>query len=169
MSDLTDKAAAIRLLVLDVDGVLTDGRLHFLADGTEVKSFHVRDGAGIKALRKAGVEVAIISGRKSAAVDARMAELGVGNVIQNCDDKATAVRELMTKLGVEKKEVACVADNTPDLPMFEFAELAVSVADAHTDVIARATWTTDNVGGRGAVREVCDLILRARQQPGEIQ
>lgn len=164
MSAPIDKAAKIGLLVLDVDGVLTDGRVYFSSDGSEIKSFDVRDGAGIKALLRAGVTVAVISGRRSAAVDTRMAELGVEHVFQGCDDKAKVLQALMKDTGIVSEQVACVGDDTPDLPMFDHAGLAIGVADAHPEVVARVHWTTGNRGGFGAVREVCDMILSAQAE-----
>ena len=155
-------AAQIRLLVLDVDGVLTDGRLWFGPDGELLKAFHVRDGVGIKAVQGAGIEVAIISGRSSAAVERRAAELGIRHVRQGCDNKAQALRLLTAELGVVASAVACVGDDTPDLPMMALAALAIAVADAHADVIAAARHVTRAAGGAGAVREVCDLLLDAR-------
>ena len=154
--------AQIRLLVLDVDGVLTDGRLWFGADGEQLKAFHVRDGVGIKAIIGAGVEVAIISGRRSAAVERRAAELGLQHVRQGCNDKAEALRALCTELGVPAAAAACVGDDTPDLPMMALVALPVAVADAHPDVRAAARHVTRAAGGAGAVREVCDLLLDAR-------
>ncbi|MBS0396796.1 MAG: HAD hydrolase family protein [Proteobacteria bacterium] len=155
-------AAAIRLLVLDVDGVLTDGRLWFGPDGEQLKAFHVRDGAGIKAVRAAGIEVAIISGRRSAAVERRAAELGIAHVHQGSEDKAAALVALAAELGVPLAATACVGDDTPDLPMLRLAALPVAVADAHPQVRAAARLVTHAAGGAGAVREVCDLLLGAR-------
>jgi 3-deoxy-D-manno-octulosonate 8-phosphate phosphatase (KDO 8-P phosphatase) len=155
-------AAQIRLLVLDVDGVLTDGRLWFGPDGELVKAFHVRDGVGIKTALGAGVEVAIISGRRSAAVERRAAELGLRHVCQGCDDKAEALRALTAELGLPPGVVACVGDDTPDLPMMALVALPIAVADAHPEVLAAARHVTRAAGGAGAVREVCDLLLDAR-------
>jgi 3-deoxy-D-manno-octulosonate 8-phosphate phosphatase (KDO 8-P phosphatase) len=155
-------ARAIRLLVLDVDGVLTDGRLYLSATGEEFKAFHVRDGSGLVAVQKAGVAVAIISGRDSGAVRQRAAELGIRHVRQGVTDKAAALDELMRETGVQEREVACVGDDTPDIPMLRKAALAVAVADAHPSAAAVAHWVTASGGGRGAVREVCDLLLRSR-------
>jgi 3-deoxy-D-manno-octulosonate 8-phosphate phosphatase (KDO 8-P phosphatase) len=155
-------AARIRLLVLDVDGVLTDGRLWFGPDGEFVKAFHVRDGVGIKALIGAGVEVAIISGRRSAAVERRAAELGLRHVRQGCDDKAQALRNLAAELGTPAGAAACIGDDTPDLPMMALVALPIAVADAHPDVLAAARHVTRAAGGAGAVREICDLLLDAR-------
>ena len=149
----------VRLLVLDVDGVLTDGRLWYGADGEVLKGFHVRDGYGIKALLAIGIEVAIISGRSSPAVTRRATELGIRHVVQGCDDKGRAFDALCAALRVEPAAVACIGDDTPDLPMLERAGLAVAVADAHPDVRARADRVTTLPGGHGAVREVCDWLL----------
>ncbi len=159
---LMQRAARIRLLVLDVDGVLTDGRLYFNADGESLKTFHVRDGAGIVQLRKAGIQVAIISGRESAAVNKRMAELGVQHVMQGIHDKQAALVELLNTLQLSATSLACVGDDTPDLPMLQMAQLAVAVADAHPSVRTAAHHVTQTPGGLGAVREVCDLILLAQ-------
>ena len=149
----------VRLLVLDVDGVLTDGRLWYGADGEVLKGFHVRDGLGIKSLLAIGIEVAIISGRDSPAVARRASELGIRHVIQGCDDKGRALDALCATLRVEAAAVACIGDDTPDLPMLTRAGLAVAVADAHPDVRAVANRVTTLPGGHGAVREVCDWLL----------
>jgi len=159
---LRERARRIRLLVLDVDGVLTDGRIYMSASGEELKVFHVRDGSGLVALQRAGVTVAIISGRDSAAVTRRAAELGIVHVHQGVGDKAAELSALMDRLGVTPAETACVGDDTPDLPMLRRAGLAVAVADAHPELVGAAHWTTAAPGGRGAVREVCDLLLSAR-------
>jgi 3-deoxy-D-manno-octulosonate 8-phosphate phosphatase (KDO 8-P phosphatase) len=156
-----DRAADIRLLVLDVDGVLTDGRLLFTARGEEIKSFHVRDGAGIKQLMEHGVQVAVISGRESKAVERRMAELGISWVRQGVAHKAVVLRELLGILGLGPQALGVVGDDTPDLPMFEMARLAIAVADAHPSARAAAHHVTRTPGGAGAVREVCDLIIEA--------
>jgi 3-deoxy-D-manno-octulosonate 8-phosphate phosphatase (KDO 8-P phosphatase) len=163
MSDIAARAADIRLLVLDVDGVLTDGRLYFTARGEEMKCFHVLDGAGIVALLRAGVQVAIISGRDSPAVSKRMAELGVTYVRQGVADKSAAIRELLDTLNLTPRALACVGDDAPDLPMLQIARLAVTVPDAHASAKAHAHLVTQARGGQGAVREVCDLILAARR------
>jgi 3-deoxy-D-manno-octulosonate 8-phosphate phosphatase (KDO 8-P phosphatase) len=157
-----ERARQVRLLVLDVDGVLTDGRLHITERGEETKVFHVRDGSGIVALQRAGVPVAIISGRASAAVARRAAELNIGHLHQGVGDKGVALDALLAALGVAPQAVACVGDDTPDVPMLERAGLAVAVADAHPTARAVAHWITAAPGGRGAVREVCDLLLHAR-------
>jgi 3-deoxy-D-manno-octulosonate 8-phosphate phosphatase (KDO 8-P phosphatase) len=162
MDAVVDRAKRIRLLVLDVDGVLTDGRLYISPSGEELKVFHVRDGAGLVALQRAGVTVAIISGRDSPAVTRRAAELGIRHVRQGIDDKAAELRALMVEIGVAPGETACVGDDTPDLPMLAGAGLAVTVADGHAALRPVVHWITAAPGGRGAVREICDLLLSAR-------
>lgn len=161
---MTERARDIRLLVLDVDGVLTDGRLYFSARGEEMKAFHVRDGAGIVALRRSGVQIAVISGRRSQAVEHRMSELGITQIRQGVQDKELALRELLDVMGSGPRALACIGDDVPDLPLFAVARLACSVADAHPAVIARAHYITHARGGEGAVREICDLILDAQRQ-----
>jgi 3-deoxy-D-manno-octulosonate 8-phosphate phosphatase (KDO 8-P phosphatase) len=154
--------ARIELLILDVDGVLTDGRLYFSARGETLKVFHVRDGHGIKLLMAAGVAVAVVSGRRSAAVAVRMRELGVHHVIQACGDKVAALQRLAKRLGVEPLHCACICDDTPDLPLMSAVGVAGAVADAHPVVLAAAHWVSRANGGCGAVRELCDAVLRAR-------
>jgi 3-deoxy-D-manno-octulosonate 8-phosphate phosphatase (KDO 8-P phosphatase) len=160
--DLLERARRVRLLVLDVDGVLTDGRLHITARGEETKVFHVRDGLGLVTVQRAGIVVAIISGRESAAVTRRAGELGIRHVFQGIEDKRAALDALLAELGVAADALACVGDDSPDVPMLERAVLAVAVADAHATARAVAHWTTPSRGGQGAVREVCDLLLSAR-------
>ena len=154
--------AAIELLVLDVDGVLTDGRLYFSARGEALKVFHVRDGHGIKLVMQSGVAVAAVSGRRSAAVTARMRELGVRHVVQGCRDKVGALAALARKLGIDPLAAACLVDDTPDLPLMAAVGFAAAVADAHPLVKSAAHWISAAPGGTGAVRELCDAILRAR-------
>jgi 3-deoxy-D-manno-octulosonate 8-phosphate phosphatase (KDO 8-P phosphatase) len=162
MDAVLERAQLIRLLVLDVDGVLTDGRLFISATGEEVKVFHVRDGAGLVAVQRAGVTVAIISGRDSPAVTRRANELGIRHVYQGVGDKGAQLDRLIAELGVTAAETACVGDDTPDAPMLRRAGLAIGVADAHPALLAAAHWVTKSNGGHGAVREVCDLLLSAR-------
>jgi len=152
----------IELVALDVDGVLTDGSLYFSARGETFKVFHARDGHGIKLLMGSGVEVAAISGRRSAAVTARMRELKVRHVVQGCADKVAALRTLSHKLGIEPLKCACMVDDTVDLPLMSAVGFAAAVADAHPLVLAAAHWVSAAPGGRGAVREFTDTILRAR-------
>lgn len=156
------RARRVRLLVLDVDGVLTDGRLYFSAAGEELKVFHVRDGSGLVALRRAGIEIAIISGRDSAAVTRRASELGIQRVLQGVEDKGVALEALLAEIGVTAEQTACIGDDTPDLPMLRRAGLAIGVADSHPALHEAVHWLTPSPGGRGAVREACDLLLSAR-------
>ncbi len=163
MDTLLERAQDIRLLVLDVDGVLTDGRLYFTARGEQMKCFHVRDGAGIVQVQRAGVQVAVISGRQSRAVERRMNELGVTWIRQSVDNKLAALRELLEVTGLDPQSTASVGDDTPDLPLLETVRLAAAPADAHPSVKTQAHFVTQSPGGCGAVREVCDLILESRQ------
>ena len=164
---LLQRAARTRLLVLDVDGVMTDGRLYYDNHGNEIKAFHVRDGYGIKSVMRLGCEVAIISGRRSVAVETRLAELGVKHAVLGQDDKLPALQALAGQLGIDDLEtVACVGDDSPDLPILTAVGFAVAPADAHPDVAARVHWQTVARGGRGAVREVCDLLARAWAEAG---
>jgi 3-deoxy-D-manno-octulosonate 8-phosphate phosphatase (KDO 8-P phosphatase) len=153
---------AIRLLVLDVDGVLTDGRLYFGPRGEALKVFHVRDGHGLVQLRRAGVEVAVISGRRSAAVSARCRELGVRHVHQGVSDKAAVLKRLCARLRLVPGECACVGDDLTDVPLMRAVALSFAVADAHPQVRRAADVVTRHAGGRGAVREVCDRLLSRR-------
>jgi 3-deoxy-D-manno-octulosonate 8-phosphate phosphatase (KDO 8-P phosphatase) len=154
--------ARIQLLILDVDGVLTDGRLYFSARGEAQKVFHARDGHGIKLLMAAGVAVAAVSGRRSAAVAARMRELGVAHLIQGCGDKVAALHRLAKRLALDPLNCACMCDDTPDLPLMSAVGMAAAVADAHPLVRSAAHWISRTKGGEGAVRELCDALLRAR-------
>jgi 3-deoxy-D-manno-octulosonate 8-phosphate phosphatase (KDO 8-P phosphatase) len=165
--DLRTAAARTRLLVLDVDGVLTDGRLHYDADGRESKSFHVRDGYGIQQVLAAGVAVAVISGRRSPAAAARLAELRVPHVFLGRNDKRRVLDELLAELQIPLAAVACVGDDVIDLEIMAPAGLGITVPDAHPDVLRAADWVTASGGGRGAVREVCDLLLASRQPAGD--
>jgi 3-deoxy-D-manno-octulosonate 8-phosphate phosphatase (KDO 8-P phosphatase) len=152
----------LQLLILDVDGVLTDGRLYFGGKGEALKVFHVRDGHGIKLLMGAGVHVAAFSGRRSAATAARLRELKVPTLVQGCGDKLAALHQLTKRLGINPLNCACIADDTPDLALMAAVGLAAAVADAHPIVLAAAHWVSRAPGGFGAVRELCDAMLRAR-------
>lgn len=153
---------AIRLLVLDVDGVMTDGRLHFGPRGEALKVFHVRDGFGIQRVRRAGIEVAVISGRRSPMVAARCRELGVRHLLQGQSDKLAAFERLRARLQVSASACACVGDDVPDVPLMRKVGLAFAVADAHQDARNAAHVVTSLGGGQGAVREVCDYLLQSR-------
>lgn len=160
--DRHDVLAGIRLIAFDVDGVFTDGRFYLSDDGVESKTFSTQDGFGIRCLIKAGIEVAVISGRTSGAVDRRMAELGVPHVIQGCKDKVGAFESLASGLGIATAECAYVGDDVPDLPLLNKVGFAVAVSNAVDAVIEQCDYTTEAHGGFGAVREVCDLLLEAR-------
>ena len=150
----------VKLVVLDVDGTLTDGVIVFHDDGTQSKAFHVADGLGIVMAQAAGLRIAVISSRRSPAVAARLSELKVGDVHLDVNDKAGVLRSMMTGYGLEPHEVACVGDDLNDLPMFALAGVRIAVADAAEAVRARADWVTPRPGGRGAVRDALEEILR---------
>jgi len=161
---LKERAANIRMLVLDVDGVLTDGKLYFDHAGNELKAFNTRDGMGMKALQRAGIDVAVITGRKSGAVEHRMAQLGIQHVYQGREDKLEAFLELLEVTGLDAGQVCFAGDDWIDLPVLLRAGLAVSVADAEDQVKQQAHWITRRNGGDGAVREICNLILAAQEK-----
>ena len=161
-SELQTLAARIELVVFDVDGVLTDGRLYFGDDGTEFKAFHVRDGHGFKLLREAGIKVAALSGRRSAAVTRRMDELQVDIFRQGCQHKGQDFADLLAHFDLAGERVAYLGDDVIDLPAMRLAGLPAAVADAHPSVLAAARWVSTLRGGRGAARELCDFILEAR-------
>jgi 3-deoxy-D-manno-octulosonate 8-phosphate phosphatase (KDO 8-P phosphatase) len=152
------RPAAIRLLVLDVDGVLTDGRLYYGARGEVLKVFHVLDGHGIKAVLAAGIDVAVISGRSSAAVRRRCRDLGIRHLYQGVTEKLPVFERLCGRLRISPRASACVGDDTPDIPLMRAVGLAFAVPNAHPLVRRAAHRVTRARGGRGAVREVCDLL-----------
>ncbi|HKL78170.1 MAG TPA: HAD hydrolase family protein [Gammaproteobacteria bacterium] len=156
------RAAGIRLLVLDVDGVLTDGGIVMDDAGNEFKRFHVRDGHGIKLAQRHGIAVGLITGRRSGVVAERAAELGIAHVYQGAEDKRAALADLLARLDLAPAAMAMVGDDVVDLPLLVQAGLAVTVADGHPAVRERAHWVTAHGGGAGAVREVCDRVLRAQ-------
>ncbi len=155
-------AKRIRLLALDVDGVLTDGRLYFTDDGKELKSFNTLDGHGIKMLQSAGVQVAIITGRKTNLVAKRASDLGIEHLFQGREDKVVALQELCVKTDLELEQTAYMGDDLPDLAAVRAAGLGMSVCNAHYFVRAHADWVSELPGGMGAVREACDFILRSQ-------
>ncbi|MGH8657849.1 MAG: KdsC family phosphatase [Gammaproteobacteria bacterium] len=161
-SSVIARAKRVRLIVFDVDGVLTDGRLFLSDQGKESVCFDVKDGLGLVMLRDSGLELAVISGRKSTIVADRMEELGVKHVYLGCVDKLPVFLSLLERLGVSSAQVAYVGDDLPDLPIMRRVGLAVAVADAVERVTAVAHWQTTTQGGRGAVREVCEFILSAQ-------
>jgi 3-deoxy-D-manno-octulosonate 8-phosphate phosphatase (KDO 8-P phosphatase) len=158
--------ASIRLVAFDVDGVFTDGRFYLSDDGVESKAFSTQDGYGVRQVLDAGVEVAVISGRHSAAVQQRMDELGVRHIIQGCSDKIAAFDALTKELGVTAAECIYVGDDVPDLPLLGKVGISVAVANAVPEVREHCDYTTNSSGGFGAVREICDLLLRARTRHG---
>ncbi|MFT4613254.1 MAG: 3-deoxy-D-manno-octulosonate 8-phosphate phosphatase (KDO 8-P phosphatase) [Bacteroidia bacterium] len=160
------RAAAIKLLALDVDGVLTDGRIYYGNSGEELKAFNIKDGLGIKLLQDAGVRVAIITGRSSEIVNRRAKELGIEFIVQGREDKKTALLELCQELSLEPSDCAYMGDDLPDLGAICIAGLGMTVADGSSAVRAAAHWHSQLGGGCGAVREACEFILRAR---GELE
>lgn len=161
-------ARKIKLLILDVDGVLTDGSIILDNNGNEIKAFHVRDGHGIKMLGKAGVHVAIITGRYSEVVDRRALELGIADVYQRCYVKTTAYEQLLVTHNLKDNEVAYVGDDVVDIALLKRVGLPIVVADGVDEAKKCALMITVNRGGRGAVREVTDLLLKAAGKWGEI-
>jgi 3-deoxy-D-manno-octulosonate 8-phosphate phosphatase (KDO 8-P phosphatase) len=161
-ADVLARAARIRLAAFDVDGTLTDGRLWYSESGHETKVFHVHDGLGLKRLQAHGIQVAIISARISHPVALRAEELDIAHVYQGQSDKRECLRQIVEALNLQPEQTAFVGDDLPDLPAMSTCGLAVAVANAHPWVAERAHWQTKLGGGKGAVREVCDLILHAQ-------
>jgi 3-deoxy-D-manno-octulosonate 8-phosphate phosphatase (KDO 8-P phosphatase) len=157
-----EKIKALKLLILDVDGVLTDGRLFFDQHGNEYKCFHARDGHGLKLLRQSGVEVAVISGRNSNSVALRMQSLGIEHVYQGHENKRAAFKEILQILQLNPYQAAHVGDDLLDLPIMTQVGFAIAVHDANFAVKRYADWCTSTPGGGGAVREVCDLIMQVQ-------
>ncbi|MGB5831916.1 MAG: 3-deoxy-manno-octulosonate-8-phosphatase KdsC [Thiohalocapsa sp.] len=162
MQDPIERAKPIRAVIFDVDGVLTDGSLYLGDDGQEYKAFNSRDGHGMVMLRETGVILAIITGRRSEVVRIRMETLGIEHVYQGCRDKLPAYVQLKQQLGLDDAQVAYVGDDVVDLPVMRRVGFAVAVADAHPLVLEHAHWRTEYPGGRGAGRQVCELIMRAQ-------
>jgi 3-deoxy-D-manno-octulosonate 8-phosphate phosphatase (KDO 8-P phosphatase) len=162
MQDIQAKAQAIRLVIFDVDGVLTDGSLYLGDDGQEYKAFNSRDGHGMKMLQQSGVVIGIITGRSSEVVRIRMQSLGIEHVYQGKQEKLPAYVKLRDKLGLQDHQVAYVGDDVVDLPIMNRIGLAIAVNDAHPLVIQHAHWQTPHAGGRGAGRDVCEMIMQAQ-------
>lgn len=156
------RARRIRLMVFDVDGVLTDGSLHFGADGEMIKTFNVLDGHGIKLLQRSGIITAIISARQSALVTRRAADLGITHVQQGVHDKLSGYQALLAECGIEAEASGFIGDDVIDLPVLTRVGFAASVPNGHPEVRSRVHYVTTAGGGRGAVRELCDFILRAQ-------
>jgi 3-deoxy-D-manno-octulosonate 8-phosphate phosphatase (KDO 8-P phosphatase) len=165
---LHQRAAAIRLFVMDVDGVLTTGDIAYTADGDELKTFNIRDGLGIKLLQRAGIETAIITGRTSAIVERRARELGIAHVFQGQEDKRAAFDSLLQHTGLAAEAVAYIGDDLPDLPLIRRAGLGMTVALGDPRVCAAAHWISNCPGGRGAVREAAEFILQAQDKLGTL-
>lgn len=162
--DVTARARAVRVAIFDVDGVLTDGTIYMGPAGEAFKAFNILDGHGLKMLQAAGVAVAIISGRSSEAVARRAQELAITHLVQGSSDKAADFKRLIEGLGHPAQACAFVGDDLPDLPVMRACGLAVAVANAADAVKAEAHYVTKASGGRGAVREFCELVLRAQGQ-----
>ncbi|WP_198266271.1 3-deoxy-manno-octulosonate-8-phosphatase KdsC [sulfur-oxidizing endosymbiont of Gigantopelta aegis] len=162
MQQITAKASVIKLLICDVDGVMTDGRLFFGDNGLEYKAFHARDGLGIMMLQRSGIPLAVITARTSEVVAHRMKNLNIELVFQGQLDKVQAFEQLCQQLALAPEEVAYVGDDLVDLPVMRRVGLAIAVADAHDRVKQQADWTTQHIGGQGAVRDVCELLMQAQ-------
>ncbi|OHC62289.1 MAG: phenylphosphate carboxylase subunit delta [Rhodocyclales bacterium GWA2_65_19] len=162
MTRATDKAAGIVLMGFDVDGVLTDGTLYFSSRGDEIKAFSSLDGHGLKMLQRAGVEVALISGRSSRALELRAENLGVAELHMGVEDKRTLLTGLAAQRAIDLSRTGYMGDDVVDLPVLRACGFSATVADGHGEVLARVDYVATRGGGRGAVREVCDLILRAQ-------
>ena len=160
--DVVARARRIKLLTLDVDGVLTDGKLYFSNQGDEIKTFNSLDGHGIKLLQQSGVTVAIITGRTSTIVQRRAQELGITYLIQGREDKLAALEEIRQQLPLDYEAIGHIGDDYPDLPLIRRVGLGISVADGHWVVTQHAHWCSRFAGGSGAVREACDLIMLAQ-------
>jgi 3-deoxy-D-manno-octulosonate 8-phosphate phosphatase (KDO 8-P phosphatase) len=167
-ADVRERAARVRLAVFDVDGVLTDGRLAYVAEGAEARTFHVRDGLGLKLLRRAGIVVAWISARTSPVVARRAHELGIDHLHQDETDKLARLCAIAGAHDLGLDQIAYMGDDLPDLPCLARVGLAIAPANAHPWVRDRVHWRTRLAGGEGAVREACDLILSARGEDRRI-
>ncbi|MYN46607.1 HAD hydrolase family protein [Pseudoduganella sp. FT93W] len=161
-ASVLERAARIKLMIFDVDGVLTDGSLHYGADGEALKTFNVQDGLGIKLLQEAGVQTAIISARTSPQVIRRAADLGIGHLHQGGHDKLTPFHALLEKTGLTAEQVGFIGDDVVDLPILSRVGLAVAVPNGRAEVLSRAHHVTTAYGGRGAVREICELLMQAQ-------
>lgn len=151
--------ANIRLLVMDVDGVMTDGKITYTSDGQELKSFNIKDGLGIKRAQASGIETAIITGRKSPMVEQRARELGIAHLVQGREDKLAALSDLVDQMNLSLDQVAYIGDDLPDLTAIESVKLGACPADAATEVKSKANWISTRSGGDGCVRELCDLLV----------
>ena len=155
MTDYAD----IRLLVMDVDGVMTDGKITYSSDGQELKSFNIKDGLGIKRAQASGIETAIITGRTSPMVERRARELGIAHLVQGREDKLSALSDLVDQMNLSLDQVAYIGDDLPDLTAIESVKLGACPADAAIEVKSKANWVSTREGGDGCVRELCDLLV----------
>jgi 3-deoxy-D-manno-octulosonate 8-phosphate phosphatase (KDO 8-P phosphatase) len=162
MADILERARGVRLMAFDVDGVLTDGRLYLADGGAEMKAFHTLDGLGMKLLQSAGVAVALITARQSAIVARRAAELGIAHVFQGADDKLAVLESLRSRLGIAPTGCGYMGDDLPDLPLLTRCGLAATVPEAPEAVRARVHYVSRRPAGRGAARELCELVLGAQ-------
>jgi 3-deoxy-D-manno-octulosonate 8-phosphate phosphatase (KDO 8-P phosphatase) len=158
---LLEKAKTIKLLMLDVDGVLTEGGLHYSEQGEQTKTFNTLDGHGLKLLQAHGICVAIISGRDNLALRKRLSDLGISHVFAGVHDKKAAAQELLSSMGLEWSQAAVMGDDWPDLAILMTAGLSAAPPGAHTEVLTRVHWVSSRAAGHGAVRDLCDLLLRA--------
>ena len=159
---LLEQARHIQALVLDVDGILSDGFVTLTNSGDEIKSFDIRDGLGMKLVQQAGLKVIIITGRKSQIVEKRMSDLGVDLIFQGREDKGVALREACAQFNLAPSDCLYMGDDWPDLSAFSLAGMCVTVPNGHVELRRRAHLVTQAMGGRGAVREVCDMLLTAK-------
>lgn len=157
-------ASKIELLLLDVDGVLTDGKLFFSNSGEEIKAFHSLDGHGIKMLKKAGIEVGLITGRRSVLLEKRAADLGIDILLQGREDKIVALEEIRAQLQLENENICYAGDDFPDLPALRAVGLSFSVPNGHCDIVSEVDAITETAGGMGAAREITDYILKAQDK-----
>lgn len=164
MNDLLEKAKKVKCLICDVDGVLTDGSLYLDNHGNELKAFQVQDGMGLKLLMAGGIEVAVITTSQNAVIDHRMKQLGIEHYFKGQVDKCDAFNQLKARLNLNNEDFAYIGDDLPDLAIIQQVGFGVAVANAVNEVKEFAAWQTEHSGGRGAVRELCDLILKAQQK-----
>ncbi|MBW4933843.1 KdsC family phosphatase [Marinobacter sp. F4206] len=161
---LLTKAARIRLIALDVDGIMSDGKLYFSARGDELKAFNILDGLGLKQLMAAGITVAVITGRQSPLTEKRMRDLGIPQLMQGREDKRVALQELVSTMNLSPEAIAYMGDDLPDLPAIRYAGLGITVPNGYWLVREHADYCTQAAGGNGAVREACDLLLTAQDR-----
>ncbi|MDR1349565.1 MAG: phenylphosphate carboxylase subunit delta [Zoogloeaceae bacterium] len=162
MTELRERAARIKLMAFDIDGVMTDGRLYYTDAGQEIKAFNVQDGQGLRALQQAGIELAVITGRTSGAVAARARDLDIRHLFQGVADKHACMGALLARLRFSWENMGYMGDDVIDLPVLRAAGFAAAPANAHSRALAEAGYIAATRGGEGAVREVCDFILAAR-------